>query len=203
VAYSGIAISNRRGCRAFLTSAVFLASPLLAAANRRADLSVSARLVLIPVTVTDRHGKAIPGLGPEHFQVLKDSKPREALSLSRQDGPASAGVLPDWSGSMRRHERGAVAAAREIAAALDDRDEMFLMTFGDRPKVAAPDQLRTARAHGGTALVDAVWLALDEARARSRHRPALVVVFGWGRERQPARVVRTQAEGHRSGHPDP
>jgi hypothetical protein len=175
---SGIAISNRRGCRAIPAAAVLLACPLLATSGQRADLSVHAKLVLIPVTVTDRHGKAIPGLGPEHFRVYEDSEPRDVLSLARQDGAAAVGIVLDLSGSMRRSEGEALAAARAIRAALDEEDESFLLAFHDG--VSMVSDMRTARAHGGTALVDAVWAALDEARARSRQHPALVVISDGG-----------------------
>jgi Ca-activated chloride channel family protein len=151
--------------------------------------SVSSRLVLVPVTVTDGKGKAIEGLQRENFQVTEDSEAREIVSLGRQDGATALGIVLDLSGSMRRSEAQALAAARAIATVAENGDETFLVTFNDRPEVRIPltrdpdailRGLRLPHAQGGTALLDAVDRALGEIRASKLARRSLVVISDGG-----------------------
>ncbi len=163
------------------------AAALSCAASDR--ISVTSRLVMVPVTVTDTKGRAILGLDREHFQVTEDSEAREIVSLTRQDGAAALGIVLDQSGSMRSAARHALDAARAIAAAAGEGDEAFLMTFSDRPELRVPltrdsaairRNLTHVRSHGGTALVDAIWQGLEQAR-RSRHpRRSLVAISDGG-----------------------
>lgn len=151
--------------------------------------SVSSRMVLVPVTVTDRNGKSISGLAREHFRVVEDSQPREIVSLSREDGAMSLGIVLDVSGSMHHKLRHAVAAARTLATLTGAEDEIFLMTFAGRPEVrvaltrdheSIADGLTGAQANGSTALIDATYQALHEVRASSHGRKALVVISDGG-----------------------
>jgi Ca-activated chloride channel family protein len=139
--------------------------------------------------VTDTKGRAISGLDLDHFKVTEDSEAREIVALTRQDGATGLGIVLDSSGSMRSTATEALAAARAIAATAGDEDETFLMTFGDRPDMKVPltrdhsaisRGLRATRAHGGTALVDAIWQALNEVRRSSHPRRALVVISDGG-----------------------
>ena len=165
-----------------LTAAVSLYTAVAMSSER---ISVTSRLVVVPVTVTDTRGRAILGLDREHFQITEDSELREIVSLSRQDGVAALGIVLDLSGSMRPEASRALAAARAIAATAEDGDEAFLVTFSGRPELrvsltrdiaAVEKALRTAGAHGSTALVDGVWQALEEARRSTHPRRSLVVI---------------------------
>ena len=173
---------RRAGRLGILTVTVSLCAIVAAATER---ISVTSQLVVVPVTVTDTKGRAVLGLDREHFQITEDSEVREILSLSRQNGVAALGIVLDLSGSMRPAASQALGAARAIAATAEEGDEAFLITFSDRPEVRVPltrdlrtldKELRSSGAQGSTALVDGIWLAIEEAR-RSRHpRRALVVI---------------------------
>src|SRR5262245_28731667 len=54
--------------------------------------SVSSRLVLVPVTVTDRNGKPAVDLERDHFSLTEDSQPREITSLTREEAPVGLGL---------------------------------------------------------------------------------------------------------------
>lgn len=167
---------------------LFLILALVPAAGQYA-LSVHSNLVTVPVTVTDRTGKPITGLGREQFAVLDDSEPREILAFSRQEGAVSMGIVVDLSGSMQSKLRHATSAVRAITDIAGPGDEAFLMTFGDRPEMrlaATPavdslaTHLLTARPGGYTALIDAVYQGIHEMRATSNRRKALVVISDGG-----------------------
>jgi Ca-activated chloride channel homolog len=158
---------------------------------------------MVPVTVTDTKGKAIGGLDREHFRVTEDSEVREIVSLTRQDGATGLGIVLDLSGSMRTTASEALAAARAIASTAGDEDEIFLMTFGDRPELRVPltrdhgalnRGLRHTRVHGGTALVDAIWQALREIRGSSHPRRALAVISDGGENASRHRLAELKRE---------
>src|SRR4051795_10054182 len=74
----------------------------------KSTLRIESRLVLVPVTVTDRKGKSITDLRREQFQILDDSTPVEIVSFSREEAPVSIGIVLDLSGSMQAKRRHAV-----------------------------------------------------------------------------------------------
>ncbi len=164
----------------------------LAAADDKGDkivASVSSRLVLVPVTVVDRNGRPAVDLEREHFSVSEDSQPREIASLTREEAPVALGLVVDLSGSMNGKLKQAIAATRAIAELADSADEVFLMTFGDRPEMRVGFArgagriaygLVGAQANGDTALIDAVYQALHEVRASSHRRRVLAVISDGG-----------------------
>ena len=83
----------------------------------------------------------------------------------------------------------AISATRAIADLAGAADEVFLMTFGDRPEMrvgltrgAGPiaHGLTGVQAYGDTALIDAIYQALHEVRASSHRRRALAVISDGG-----------------------
>ena len=151
--------------------------------------SVSSRLVLVPVTVTDRNGRPAIDLEREHFSLTEDSQPREITSLTREEAPVGLGLVVDLSGSMNGKLNHAVSATRAIVNLTGAADEVFLMTFGDRPEMRVGFTRRAdtiaggltgVQAYGDTALIDAVYRALHEVRASSHRRRALAVISDGG-----------------------
>ena len=165
-----------------LTTIGLAAAALSAASEPLAR--VAANLVLAPVTVVDRNGKPLMDLRAEDFRVFDGTEQRPILSFWREDAPVSVAIVVDWSGSMRSKLRETLAAVGEVARALDVSDSAALIAFADRPRVLAefsrdPESLKqylsAARAEGDTALIDAVYLALQKVRS-ARGRKALVVI---------------------------
>jgi Ca-activated chloride channel family protein len=161
----------------------------LAVAGDKIVASVSSRLVLVPVTVIDRNGKPAVDLEQQHFSVTEDSQPREIASLTCEEAPVGLGLVVDLSGSMSGKLKHAISATRAIADLAGESDEVFLMTFGDRPEMRVgfargagqiASGLIGVRANGDTALIDAVYQALHEVRASSHRRRALAVISDGG-----------------------
>jgi len=153
------------------------------------SISANSRLVMVPVTVTDRSGRSIVDLQKEQFRIFEDAEPREIHSFVREEAPVSVGLVIDSSGSMHHKLPHAIAAVRAITAEIDPADAAFLMTFAEKPVMeyaltrnfhGFADRLRATGAMGGTALFDAVYSALHEIRAASPGRKALVVVSDGG-----------------------
>jgi len=150
---------------------------------------IETRLVLVPVTVTDRNGKPLMDLQAGDFRISDGDQPRPVHSLAREDAPVSVGIVVDLSGSMRNKLQEAMTAVREIATALDDDDRAALITFADRPEMVLEftqepgllaERLRGASAEGRTALIDAVYMAVQKVKATAGPRKAVVVISDGG-----------------------
>jgi Ca-activated chloride channel family protein len=161
------------------------ATEIRTAQRRSAPLRVDVDLVLIPVTVMDHAGRTVSGLRPEDFTVLQEGTPQRIVSLSIENTPASIGSILDISGSMKRSVAAGYSVIQALLKGADADDEALLLTFSDRPTLLAdltPDfdrlerVLQSARPGGRTALIDAVYFALDRMRSARHNRKGLVVV---------------------------
>lgn len=178
------------GClRIFAAAAVLLLLGWERPATASDRFTTHSRLVLVPVTVTDRNGNTISGLQREHFQVIEDSQSREILSLTREEGATGLGIVLDLSRSMRNKARHAGSAVRAVAGGAGAGDEIFLMTFADhaemrvaltRDRESIAAGLAGVQSDGNTALIDAIYRALAEVRASAHSRRALVLISDGG-----------------------
>ena len=101
-----------------------------------ATLKMSAREVILPVTVRDKHGALVSSLNVSDFVLTEDGRPQKIKSFTRQtDLPYKLGLLVDTSRSMS----GAMEAERKAAGKFVDTmlpekpnpqpDEAFLIHF--------------------------------------------------------------------------
>jgi Ca-activated chloride channel family protein len=157
----------------------------------RPRMLVDIDLVLVNVTVTDPYNRLVTGLQKEHFEIEEDKEPQTILYFSNEDVPLSLGVVFDISGSMDRAnklERAAKAAVTFLETA-NPQDEFFVVRFNDEPELLTSfthhaenllGRLVTVKAKGRTALMDAIYLALDEMRDAHNARKALLVISDGG-----------------------
>lgn len=155
---------------------------------------VDVELVLVNVTVTDPYNRLVTGLSKEHFEVFEDRQQQEILYFSNEDAPLSLGLVFDVSDSMNssgKLERAAKAAVQFLKTA-NPQDEFFVVQFSDTPQVLVEftsqveevqNRLLYARADGRTALLDAIYLALDTMRQAHNPRKALLVISDGGDNR--------------------
>lgn len=148
-------------------------------------IRVGVNLVLVPVTVTDRNSKAVTDLDKQHFTVFEDGVEQSLLSFSNDDSPCSIGLVLDLSGSMRNKISPMRAAIRTFVDSTDIQDEFSLTTFSDHPDLqteftsdvpSIANQLLVARVGGSTALIDAVYVALQRMKFARHPRRALLVI---------------------------
>lgn len=154
-----------------------------------ASFTAQTKLVLVPVTVTDRDGKTVTDLKQEHFRITDGSMPREIVSFSRVDTAISMGIVLDLSASMKPKLPYAIGAVQAIARTLGPEDAGYLVTFSHRPELRVgytrdatelAVNLAFSKAEGNTALFDAVALALDHGRRGKGLRKVLLVVSDGG-----------------------
>ena len=152
---------------------------------------VHSDLVLVPVTVTTRGGRVVPGLAKEDFTLLQDNVPQVITHFTSEDAPATVGLVFDCSDSMAGPR---LARAQEAAFALlsnaGPEDEFFLIRFSDRPQLLLDSTrqtgevrraVETLRVGGFTAVVDAVKMALLEM-SQAKYRRKAVVLFSDGED---------------------
>lgn len=151
-------------------------------------IRVEAELVLVPVSVTDPEGRLVTGLERHHFRIFENGVEQELQHLWTEDAPISVAVIFDHSGSMKRHIGWTAQVAREFVRAAGKEDEALLVMFSDRARLAAelgsdPDavarDMMWVQPKGTTALLDAVYLGLEELRC-SRHRRRALIIFSDG-----------------------
>jgi len=153
--------------------------------EQRYSLSVDVELVQVSANVVDESGSYIEGLTPDDFQVLENGQEQKISFFSHDAGvPVSLGVLVDVSGSHQEKLEQGLKTVSEVAASLADNDEMFIVTFNSRVdlrqkftgnKEEIQSALRNIRAHGETAVYDAISLGLDEMKT-ARHRKQILLL---------------------------
>jgi VWFA-related protein len=154
-----------------------------------ANLRIDTNLVLVPVSVCDHQNRPVTGLEKEHFRVLDDHVEQTITHFSMDDEPVAVGLVFDVSGSMGSKLQKSRQAAAEFFRTSNPEDEYFLVEFNDQPKLMVPltrdveeiqNQLTWAQSKGRTALLDAVFLAMNEMKKTKKNRKALLIVSDGG-----------------------
>src|SRR5260221_4778065 len=164
-----------------------------AAPGRPVRLRADVKMILVPVTVMDRRGATVNGLGQNSFTVLDDKVPQKIVSFSNEDSPCSVGLVLDLSGSMRNALRPAKEALTEFLGTTNPKDEFILLGITTKPLIypvgsfenvedftsdtdVIRNSIQLAPLGGSTALFDTVYAALGKMRSARNPRRALVIV---------------------------
>ncbi len=159
--------------------------------NRRLtpNIRIDTNLVLIPVTVTTPLNQFVTGMEKENFRLLEDKVEQEITYFASFDAPLSIGLVFDVSGSMSGKLNKSRQAAIEFFKTANPEDEFFLVEFNDRPQLVMPftrateeiqNRLTFSQAKGRTALLDGIYMALQELRKSHNTRRALLVISDGG-----------------------
>ncbi len=157
--------------------------------GRTPNIRVDTTLVLINVTVTTPLNQVVTGLEKEHFRIFEDKVEQEITQFSAEDAPLSVGLVFDISGSMGAKLHKARQAAAQFFKTANPEDEFFLIQFSDRPKLVVPftheteeiqNKLAFTQSRGRTALLDALYMAMDEMKKARNPRKAILVLSDGG-----------------------
>jgi Ca-activated chloride channel family protein len=162
--------------------------------------------VRVFVTVTDRDGRLVPGLGKDDFEVRDDGKPQALTLFDNTPQPVKLVVLLDVSGSMEGNLPLLRSAADALIAKLGDKDLARLGTFG-RNVTISPTFTRDGEALRAAlpGQIDPeaptpLWRAIDDAMTAFGDAPdqrRAVLVLSDGKDSGPigfTRRVVSQAE---------
>jgi len=148
-------------------------------------MRADARLVLVPVSVTDHRGATVNGLDRSNFTVFEDKAPQAIVAFCAEDAPVSAGLILDTSGSMRGKLDIAKTVLRTFADNANSADEAFLFTVSTRPHTSSAftsdlgslaESAYLLSAGGDTALIDTVYTGLERMRSASNPRRSLLIL---------------------------
>jgi Ca-activated chloride channel family protein len=153
--------------------------------SRAATFSTNSQMVLVPVTVTDHYGKTIMGLQAKDFNIFEDQNSLQIASFATQDTPCSTGLVLDVSGSMQSTLAVVKKSARAFVRAANTDDEFLLLTVSTQPSSESAftsdsedveESIAGARPGGFTALIDTVYLGLNQMRKARNPQRALVII---------------------------
>ena len=144
-------------------------------------------LINVTATVVDEHGRFVPNLRADDFELYEDGKLQSIAQFDAERVPVSLGIALDTSGSMVGEKIVAAQAAlnRFLFDLLGPQDEVFLYRFDGRPNLVqgwTDDRRELSRAlgsvkpNGGTAMYDTIAEAVPLAQSGRRQKKALVVI---------------------------
>jgi Ca-activated chloride channel family protein len=152
-------------------------------------IQVDVNMVIVNVTVTDPYDRIVTGLEQTNFQVYDEKVEQRIVAFSTEDAPISVGLIFDSSGSMGEKIQKSKEAALQFFKTSNPQDEFMLISFNERPNLLTgytsnfenvQDQLLFVKSTGKTALLDAIYLGLSEAKKASTSRKALLVISDGG-----------------------
>jgi len=152
-------------------------------------MRVTSDLVLIPVTVVDRHDSSIVGLEKEQFRLYQDNVEQVITHFSMDDAPMSVGFVFDASGSMTGKLWKSKEAVESFFSIANPDDEFFLVAFNNRVELTVDmtqdtqllqRRLISLQPQGETALLDGVMFSLQQIKKANNSRKALIIVSDGG-----------------------
>lgn len=168
------------------------------------NFQIDSTLVLVHVAVTDARGRFVTGLSLQDFQVSEEKTAQAVAYFSTEEAPISVGLVLDFSGSMARSFGQLQQAVAEFLKSANPQDEFCLIEFRDFAELSmgftgAPEEIQNRVAltepEGTTALLDAVFLGLQQMRKARNPRKILLIVSDGGdnHSRYSARQVENLA----------
>lgn len=155
-------------------------------------VKLSSELVVVDVTVTDEKNQPVADLDKDRFVVFENGVQQEIAFFAREEYPASIGLVLDTSGSMKKKLPKVITAAKSLIRQSHPQDEFFLVEFKGEAELLEDftedarlieDALDSLVASGQTALLDAVYLSVQHAHSKGKHRRKAIVVVSDGEER--------------------
>ena len=147
------------------------------------------RLVVCQTTVVDRSGHLVDHLKQDAFSVFENNVRQEIKVFKHEDIPVSMGLIIDSSASMRNKRAGVEAAALALVTESNPDDEVFVVHFNDEAYLDNPrgkdfltnreemkEALTRPDVRGGTAMRNAIQMAIDWLKKAHKEKKVLVVV---------------------------
>ncbi|HEX9942435.1 MAG TPA: VWA domain-containing protein [Thermoanaerobaculia bacterium] len=163
------------------------ATAALTTPRLQADAEIQVDLQQLFITA-ERDGRPVLDLTRDDFSVFDQREPSPIVTFGRGDIPFTAVLLVDSSASMQggRLEK-ALDGARAFFAAMAPLDQAKLVLFSDHVLLETPFTsiqpvltlgLRGVKADGGTALNDALYLAVKRLETRRGRKIAVLLSDG-------------------------
>ena len=142
-------------------------------------------LVMLNAAVFDGQRRLVTGLPREAFRVTQDGRPVVLREFANRDVPVSLGLVLDSSASMVDKRLQSVAGAVELMRGSKPQDEVFYVDFKDTVDVVqgftndfakVENALNRTRLFGGTAVMDALRVGIEQMKKASRDKKVIVLL---------------------------
>jgi VWFA-related protein len=149
------------------------------------------KLVILPVTVSDKNGKLVPNLPQSAFKVLENGAEQPIKVFKREDVPVSLGIIIDNSGSMRDKRVKVETASADLVKNSNPQDEVFVVNFNDEAFLDVPftndikkleQGLARIDSRGGTAMRDAISMSIDYMKETGKKEKKVLLVVTDGND---------------------
>jgi VWFA-related protein len=151
--------------------------------------AVSSQLMRVNASVTDRNGRAIPGMRDADFSVYEDGSERKIVTVSPTSEPFNLVLLLDVSGSVEERIDFIRKAARDFLRTVSPQDRISIISFHDDIRIISDfttdrallsKRLDELDAGGATALYDALGYTLVDTLKPLRGERTAVVIMSDG-----------------------
>jgi Ca-activated chloride channel homolog len=150
-------------------------------------LRVETNLVTMYATVTDSKRHPLPGLESRQLSVFDSDQEQQIAFFRQEDTPVALTLVIDNSGSMGTKRAEVEAAVVAMLKICHPQDEVAVINFNDRKSLHESyefirDRAEIARrlvrtdSNGGTALRDALRVAVENAQRRAARSKRVVVI---------------------------
>ncbi|MGI8468329.1 MAG: VWA domain-containing protein [Pyrinomonadaceae bacterium] len=152
-----------------------------------APIKVDTLLFTIPLTVSDKNGRAVSGLKKEDFTVYQDNALQQIEFFFNEESPMNVAVLIDTSGSTEPVLGKIQKAARDFVKILRPEDKGIIVSFdyktsflsgftSDRKKLSEAIDRASIAAQDGSDMNDAVFKIINNFFAPIKGRKAIIVL---------------------------
>jgi len=151
--------------------------------------AVTPQLMRVNASVTDRNGRAIPGMRDVDFSVYEDGSERKVVNVTPSTEPFNLVLLLDVSGSVEERIDFIRKAARDFLNTASPQDRISIISFHDDIKIISDfttDRALLAKklddldAGGATAMYDALGYTLVQTLKPMRGDRTAVVIMSDG-----------------------
>jgi VWFA-related protein len=147
-------------------------------------ITVETEVVTIPVKVSDRSGKFIPGLAKENFTVFEDGTEQEIAFFSNEQQPFTVALVLDMSYSTTFKINEIQSAAIAFIDQLRKNDKIMVVSFDEEVHILTEPTddrgqiyraIKSTKIASGTSLYEAVDIVINQKLKRIKGRKAIVL----------------------------
>jgi VWFA-related protein len=170
-----------------LSFSVFVVEARAQETRQNDTIKIDTNLVSVPVVVSDRQGRYVPGLKAEDFSLYQDGKKQTISFFGAEEEPLNVALLLDTSYSALDALGAIQDAADDFIRLLQPADRAMVMTFDHTVNVLCPltsDHKRLQKAVNqvdigerlGTVMRDAALEVIERSFAKVNGRKAIILL---------------------------
>src|SRR5215475_13039947 len=153
--------------------------------QQQPTIKIGTNLVTVPVIVTDRYGRFIPGLTRNEFSVREEGAPQKIEDFSSTEAPFNVALLIDTSRSTINKLDRIRKAARTFIKQLLPNDRIMVVSFDENIRFVCDftsnhaeleRAVKSLETSYQTKLYDAIYQTIIEKMSRIQGRKAIVVL---------------------------